>query len=145
MRSKEKKTTTKAPNFITVYLPKDKALRDLFWEKAHKGISISGQLLRIVAKDLHGLDLISDAEFAEVMEFKFHPTTKLSVGQTGSNYSLYIPQSLRWLMTRVDDNLGQRIQYTARSRYVWTLFLKEYAANPSNIRYLKNYENKNAA
>lgn len=119
--------------FITIYLPKDPALRDLIWKQSQGGISISGQILKLVSIDMKQRELISDVEYDLIQNFKFHRATNTERDHQNNNYSFYIPKDLWWIVDRVGDNLrtkdrpAGKIPHHNRSRYVWSLFTTAFS------------------
>src|SRR5271167_3632520 len=101
--------------FITVYLPKDAGLRELLWKQAQGEISVSGQILRLIAADLKTRTLVTEAEHDHVKNFKFHRTTRVERDHQNNNYSFYIPKELWWILDRFTSNLNGKIPFKNRS------------------------------
>jgi hypothetical protein len=116
-------------NFITLYLPRDPQIRQLFWQKAQTEISVSGQILKLMAQDMLSRGIVTAAEHQQITGFKFHRTTRVVKTQQGNNYSLYIPKDLWWVLDRMDQNLKGPIPFKNRSRYIWSLFKDANAPN----------------
>lgn len=113
--------------FITVYLPKDAALRELLWKQAQGDISVSGQILRLIASDLKTRSLVTEPEHDLIKNFKFHRTTRVERDHQNNNYSFYIPKDLWWILDRFTSNLNGKIPYKNRSRYIWSLFTTAFS------------------
>ena len=128
--------------FITIYLPKDAGLRELIWKQSQGGISISGQILRLIAQDMKTKGLISDAENDSVQNFRFHRATNTERDHQNNNYSFYIPKDLWWIVSRFTENLQAKtrpqglIPHGNRSRYIWSLFTEAFNAK-EEIRYTR--------
>lgn len=136
MTNAERKKTS----FLTVYLPKDKDLRDLIWKQSQSGMSVSGQILKLLSHDMKALNLISDEECDAIQNFKFHNATNTRKDHQNSNYSLYVPKDLWWIVGRMDENLRSKVKPTAviphpnRSRYIWHLFVEAFGGPTEEIK-----------
>lgn len=115
-------------SFITIYLPKkDDTLRKKFWEQTRKGmIPMNGQLLLLLAKDLETLGVLTREESQQIQSFRFGKSSTLKNKGLTSNYSFYIPKELWWLVQSIDRHLNGKIPFRSRSKYIWSLFLKEF-------------------
>lgn len=125
--------------FITIYLPKhDETLRNAFRQKTHQdGTSMSGQLLKLIAADLERLEVLSFEEAESIKTFTFGKPTNVKNTRITSNYSFYIPKELWWIVNRIDQNLNGKIPFKSRSKYIWSLFSKEFLPENHASDYFK--------
>lgn len=141
-------TTERKTSFITLYFPSDENFRRVFCERAESGVSVSGQILKLIAIDLAERKIITATEADKVSSFKFHPTTTNKDGtpkavktkRNNSNYSFYVPRDL-WDITidKLDANLKGAIPFKSRSKYIWSLFMGAYLPKQEHSQYLDKH------
>ena len=106
--------------FVTLYIPRKEWFHQLLQNQMKRDdISLSGQLIKLILRDLEDKKLLNKKEIEQ--GFNTHSMkTKKSSRKKFKTFMLYIPEHLYWLPQRLDKLT------TSRSFYIWNLFVRAH-------------------